>query len=283
MMRALIFSFLCLALSTNGQYVQPPWFDRIREDFEAFVPGPVRRCWKREDSPPVPGETCAETPKTCFFGTQTCPDGELNPVTRCSCPGRPNNQWSCAPFSCESSTCAPPAPCPAVSEVVPENESNVDGLTGIVDFMNELRQSQIAGRELDPVPCRLPCLTWSEKLAENAIDSALTCAFLRNPDGSNSVPRLQTAVGTIVNLDTTNVVFGWFNQQGNYDYATNTCSSPGACGLYEQLVSDQIFAVGCAAVACAEIEGFPIRNSSFVLCLFEGRNVDGVRPYATPL
>lgn len=65
----------------------------------------MRRCFKRDDVPPVSGVSCAGNLNTCFVGTQTCPDGQLNPVTECTCPGRPDNEWGCAPFSCD---CLPP-------------------------------------------------------------------------------------------------------------------------------------------------------------------------------
>lgn len=286
-MYSLLLSFLCLIALVSGQYIQPPWFNRIRGDFEASGQGPVRRCFKRDDVPPVPGVRCAENRKMCFFGTQTCPDGDLNPVTQCMCPGRPDNEWSCAPFSCD---CLPPASCPSVTEVVPDNELNVN-ISGIVDAVNKLRQSQVAGQELSPVPCQLPCLAWNKELAERALAWALNCDAGLDPD-RNSVTSF-TAVGKIgraTNVSPVNVTalaFGSFGDLGVefYDYTANTCTAatPGLCNDYLQLVSNQTTAIGCAAVACPRIVGLPFSNPTNIHCFFGEAIVDGVRPYVTSL
>lgn len=98
-MLALSLSFLLLVL-VNGGYVRPPWYDRIKAEFDAVGKENVKRCFKREDVPPTVGDICAESQKTCFFGTQTCTNGLLHPVTKCVCPGKPNTQWGCAPEEC---------------------------------------------------------------------------------------------------------------------------------------------------------------------------------------
>lgn len=98
-MLALSLIFL-LPVMANGQYIQPPWYDRIKAEFDAVGDEEVRRCFKRGDVPPQEGARCARNQKTCFFGTQSCPNGLLHPVTKCDCPGSPNNQWSCAQQAC---------------------------------------------------------------------------------------------------------------------------------------------------------------------------------------
>ncbi len=62
-----------------------------------------------------------------------------------------------------------------------------------------------------------------------------------DPDRASRVPSFDTvgenlsAVGSRTPNYTSLIEFGWFNQRGNYDYVSNTCSSPSACSLYLQV------------------------------------------------
>lgn len=83
----------------NTPTSQPTWWPRISRD---FVGTRLRRCARRFDTPPVAGTRCARRPKTCFFGTQTCPnDVGAHPVDRCFCDGEEGAQvWTCGPAAC---------------------------------------------------------------------------------------------------------------------------------------------------------------------------------------
>lgn len=106
-MNQLMLFFLLFGLA-NAQYVQPVWFERIMAEGNAIGEN-VQRCFKREDVPPIPGIRCARRPKTCYFGTQTCPGGLPHPITRCGCPGSPDRFWECAPAPCPNDGPDPPA------------------------------------------------------------------------------------------------------------------------------------------------------------------------------
>lgn len=74
-------------------YVEPPYFqkyeDLLGQDY-------MKRCVKRQ-TPPKDGDTCRRLPKACLFGEQTCPDGSVEPTTRCNCQ---DGVWSCEDFQC---------------------------------------------------------------------------------------------------------------------------------------------------------------------------------------
>lgn len=73
------------------------WWRRVRE---SFAGNRLKMCMKRGDVPPQDGRRCAARPKTCFFGTQQCPNGP-RPSTRCFCDGKDATRtWSCAPQEC---------------------------------------------------------------------------------------------------------------------------------------------------------------------------------------
>lgn len=75
------------------------WWKRLMENFAGTR---LKRCFKRNDTPPTEGVRCARRPKTCFFGTQDCPNGVgPHPVTRCFCSGRDGEQvWRCGEAAC---------------------------------------------------------------------------------------------------------------------------------------------------------------------------------------
>lgn len=83
-------------------YIEPAWYDRIEAEFTGAN---LKRCTKRNPNgikpAPASGESCSAAAKTCFFGTQECPEVGPHPVFRCSCDGAAGSQtWSCPSLAC---------------------------------------------------------------------------------------------------------------------------------------------------------------------------------------
>lgn len=84
----------------HAGYVEPPYFQYYEDNIGCEH---LKRCVRRED-PPVDGESCRPKPKSCIFGSQTCPSGDtttpggtLQPNLRCDCR---NEIWTCKNFTC---------------------------------------------------------------------------------------------------------------------------------------------------------------------------------------
>lgn len=97
---------LGLGRSAGGTRDDQSWYDQVEGRFAGTN---LKRCFKRHGVAPVDGSDCAETPKTCFFGTQDC-DASVGgissaPTTHCFCDGADGNQkWICSDQAC------PPSP-----------------------------------------------------------------------------------------------------------------------------------------------------------------------------
>lgn len=72
----------------------PVWWDLVAPN---FIGNNLKRCYKRNDTPPEQGSRCALRPKTCYFQTQECPGLGASPLIRCVCDAR---IWECLPVRC---------------------------------------------------------------------------------------------------------------------------------------------------------------------------------------
>lgn len=78
---------------------EPAWWPRIAATFNGTN---LKKCRKRKDRPPSAGKRCQREAKTCFFGTQLCPNGVgPHPATRCFCDGIHGDRvWTCDEAEC---------------------------------------------------------------------------------------------------------------------------------------------------------------------------------------
>jgi pathogenesis-related protein 1 len=95
----------------------------------------------------------------------------------------------------------------------------------------------------------IPTMTWSETVAASAQAFVESCKFADTgpPYGSNAF----AGTGTYTPAQ---VVTSWVNEDANYDYGTNSCSS--VCGHYTQVVWRDSTELGCGMANCTDNNPF---------------------------
>jgi hypothetical protein len=82
----------------------PIWWEQVKETFKKGKHSRLKRCSMRK-TPPLEGESCSKKPKTCFFGSQLCPDILDYPTLKCDCKKR---KWTCKMEQCSRCPIARP-------------------------------------------------------------------------------------------------------------------------------------------------------------------------------
>jgi pathogenesis-related protein 1 len=148
-------------------------------------------------------------------------------------------------------------------------------LAGITLAHNQVRAAVVTTPGIPP-------LVWNEDLeataaawAAQCIDNAAPAGLIdHNPDRSVGHPYYvgENIYGGSGQPTAQQVVDLWVSEEGNYDYATNTCS--GVCGHYTQVVWRTTAEIGCAMHDCA---GLTYRYS--VVCDYGPGGNNGNPPY----
>lgn len=126
-----------------------------------------------------------------------------------------------------------------------------------------------------PANPAIPPLTWSSTVAGVAQSWADGCKFQHSggPYGEN-------IYATTGSAQPAEVVAAWVEEDANYDYATNTCSSGKVCGHYTQVVWRDSERLGCGVADCTQ--NSPLGGGAWQLwvCNYDPPgNFDGEKPY----
>lgn len=92
---------------------EQPWWSKVKDVFSEQEN--LKRCFKRDDTPPIHGSICSDRPKSCLFGTQICPGDEQFPQLHCACKAE---KWFCEPYNCPQCPEDPPSNTPDDEEVL---------------------------------------------------------------------------------------------------------------------------------------------------------------------
>ncbi|XP_058265978.1 peptidase inhibitor 16-like [Hemibagrus wyckioides] len=120
-------------------------------------------------------------------------------------------------------------------------------------------------------------MMWDNGLALVAEDYAAQCIWEHNQAVMNELgENLYITTGT---LSLNKSMAKWFDEQKNYDYASNTCET-GMCGHYTQVVWAKSSGVGCATHLCRTVEYTDYKNATILVCnYYPPGNVVGKHPY----
>jgi len=156
----------------------------------------------------------------------------------------------------------------------------------MVDLHNQAR----AG--VNPPAKSMPQMTWDSTIANFAIAYTSLChssnSYLldHNPNrvlssGEYLGENLWASTGTLeygdgsIEAAVRGAMNGWVEEASEYNYATNTCSTPDDCGHYTQIVWATSIKFGCALVLCPNL-----MFKATLLCDYgPGGNYVGEQPY----
>lgn len=146
----------------------------------------------------------------------------------------------------------------------------------------------------------MPALVWDADLAEFAAHTASGCKMAHTSNaqrsqisnwlghyagenlaiGYRSGMRLSDGNDAAkLNQYFSQAIHGWWQEQADYDYASNRCAPGKMCGHYTQLAWRQTSKIGCGLVMCDPLPDYGRLGYNLACNFMPGGNIVGQRPY----
>lgn len=142
---------------------------------------------------------------------------------------------------------------------------------GITSEHNRLRALEAVG---------LPNLVWDATVASYAAEKVAylaynnNCALNHNVGPANPGYGENLAWASFTSYTAVAATNAWYNEKGDYTYASNSCASGKVCGHYTQVVWKNSTKLGCAGVIC------PNNGGIIYGCNYDPPgNYSGQKPY----